>query len=238
MLATVVLLGSALGKHLGVRVVGPGGLVGVIVAGASVMVLGPLGFTVGMIAGAIGAAVIKYRTISDAEYAFAKRIFKDQLPPQSQLILTNVASTDANADGGRKFTIPNVDGSILLNLGEACFHDPINWAGRVNYFRPGQCFIHELTHAWQIHHRSSVGVLCDFVTKRRAAVDADAYHYGTPDTKFDDFGLEQQAHIVDDWYGGSRTAAFGHTSNMNDPEDFQDPFFHYIANNIWLGDPG
>ncbi len=237
-LATIVLLGSSLGKHLGVRVVGPGGIVGVIVAGASVMVLGPLGFTVGMLAGAVGAAVIKYRTISDAEYAFANRIFKGQLPPQSQLILTNVASTDSNADGGRKFTMPNVDGSILLNLGEACFHDPMNWAGTVNYFRPGQCFIHELTHAWQIYHRTSLGVLCDFVTKRRAAVDADAYHYGTPDTAFVDFGLEQQAHIVDDWYGGSRTAAFGHTSNMNDPEDFQDPFFHYIANNIWLGDPG
>ncbi|WP_244070733.1 LGFP repeat-containing protein [Bradyrhizobium sp. Ce-3] len=237
-LASIVLIGSALGKHLGVRVVGPGGLVGVVVAGASVLFLGPLGFTVGMLAGVVSAIAIKHRTINDDEYRFANRIFKGTLPPQNQIILTNVASTDADIDGGRKFTVPNIDGTILVNLGDACFANPMGWAGRKNYTRPGQVFIHELTHAWQIYHRASVGLLCDYVTKRRASVGADAYSYGTPDTPFGKFGLEQQAHIVDDWYGGSRAAQFGHTANTNDPEDYQDPFFHYIANNIWLGDPG
>lgn len=236
-LASIVLIGSALGKTLGVRVVGPGGLVGVVVAGASVLVLGPLGFTVGMLAGVVGAAAIQHRTISNDEYAFANRIFKGTLPPQNQLILTNIASPDSNADGGRKFTLPNVDGSILLNLGEACFQNPMLWAGTVNYRRPGQVLIHELTHAWQIYHRSSVGVLCDFVTKRRASVSADAYAYGTPDTPFHSFGLEQQAHIVDDWFGGSRSNQYGHTASKAQ-EDMQDPFFHYIANNIWLGATG
>ena len=64
-------------------------------------------------------------------------------------------------DNGRKFTIPSIDNSILVNLDDA-FDHPMSYqdAPGGNYTQPGSVFIHELTHAWQITNNSFLGVLC------------------------------------------------------------------------------
>jgi hypothetical protein len=45
------------------------------------------------------------------------------------------------------FTMPNVFGSGIVNLGPA-YEDPIRYTNG-NYPQLGQLLIHELTHAWQ-----------------------------------------------------------------------------------------
>jgi hypothetical protein len=229
-LAGVIVIGSELEKSAGVRV-GPGGLVGVGVAGGICMVFGAgvliPAIVSGVVAGAITDASLKYRPISAEEAAFASQVFGDTLPPPNQIILTNLA-----AMSGRAFTAPNIDGTILVNLGEAFDHpDPMHYINEV-YPRPGQVFIHELTHAWQIAHRSfAPGLICEgVVIQAHYQLGENVYAYGPPGPPYSAFNLEAQAAIVDQWFGGNGNNVPGRT-----PMNQQDPYFRYLANNIRLG---
>jgi hypothetical protein len=238
-LALVIAVSAEISKAAGADFVGPGGLVGVAVAGGVVWTFGPSAIiaavVAGVVAGAVTDALIRHRQIRQDEYDFAREVFGNTLPPVEQLYLTNLSH-----DGGRKYTWPNVDGNILLNLGDA-FDDPMghveggDMTPGAAYTTRGQGLIHELTHAWQIARFNFVpGLLC-----RRVSGGA-SYTPGPADGNWgSDFGLEQQAAVVDKWFGqygrGWTSTADLRTKLATQPA-MKDPYFHYIANNIRLAE--
>src|SRR5436309_3117210 len=70
-----------------------------------------------VVAGSAAANVlVKHRSLTASEIKFAKQVF-GSLIPYDRIVLTNLHSND-----DRAFTIPNVDGDILVNLGPAYGH--------------------------------------------------------------------------------------------------------------------
>lgn len=231
-LALVIAASAELADSLDASFVGPGGLVGVAVAGGVVWVFGPSAIiaavVAGVAAGAITDAMIKHRQLTSEEYRFASTVFGDTLPPRERIYVTNLSH-----GGGRKYTWPNLESSILLNLDDA-FDDPMHYTDPIHgYGTRGQVFIHELVHAWQIQTKSFIpGLLC------KAVLETGSYVPGPADQPWSDFGLEQQAAIVDKWFG--KYASMWNTiedviTNLDTPEAIRDPYFGYIANNIRLG---
>ena len=214
---------------------GTAGLVGVLVASGVLMVFGPSAIVAAIVAGAAaGVAVelaLKHRKLTERpeEVEFANRVFQGTLPVD-RIVLTNMLGI-----GGRPFTIPSVGDTILVNLGEG-FDDPIHYTGKGDPDKPrkqapGQLFIHELVHAWQIGATFFLpGLMCDAVLNQSTTLggDMDVYLYGQAGREFRRFNLEQQASIVDDWFGGS-----GPSQNPNtDKESEASPDFRYVRDNI------
>ncbi|MGZ6870186.1 MAG: hypothetical protein ACXVHI_07780, partial [Frankiaceae bacterium] len=226
-IALIVTLGRELESLTGVAVGGPGVLPGVLVASGAAFLLGPSmifpAIVAGVAVGAVTDALIKFRRMADAERAEADKVFAGQIP-YGLVWLTNLS-----ASNGRKFTWPSVDNSILVNLGDA-YDDPSQYADpNSGYQQPGEVFIHELTHAWQIAHTSfSPGLACERI------IDP-SYAFGPPGPPFSSFTIEGQAQIVDYWYGGDRREADGHPHGTGKPMDPNDPYFGYIENNIRIG---
>ena len=228
-LALVVCASAELADSLNASFVGPGGLVGVAVAGGVVLTFGPFAIIAaviaGVAAGAITDALIGHRQLTDEEYAFATLVFGDTLPPRDRIYVTNLSH-----GGGRKYTWPNVDHSVLLNLGDA-FADPVHHSDDA-YPTRGQVFIHEMTHAWQIRAKSFIpGLVCDRLTKTSAYSLALGEDWAN-------MGMEQQAYLVDNWF---RRYADGWTDigdlsvKLESQAAVRDPSFAYIANHIRLG---
>lgn len=229
-LALVIAASAELADSLDASFVGTGGLVGVAVAGGVVWVFGPSAIiaavVAGVAAGAITDAMIKHRQMTSEEYRFASTVFGDTLPPRERFFITNLSH-----DGGRNYTWPNLDGSILLNMNEA-FDNPMHSVSS-GYKTKGQVFIHELVHAWQIRAKSFIpGLLC------KSVLATGAYDYGRASQPWSDFGLEQQAAIVDKWFGAYSiewNTIEDVIKNLDTREAISDPYFGYIANNIRLG---
>lgn len=229
-LALVIAASAELADSLDASFVGPGGLVGVAVAGGVVWVFGPSAIiaavVAGVAAGAITDAMIKHRQMTSEEYRFASTVFGDTLPPRERFYITNLSH-----GGGHKYTWPNVDGSILLNLDDA-FDQPMDYASS-GYTTKGQVFIHELVHAWQIQTKSFIpGMLC------KTVLETGSYHYSLAGQAWSDFGLEQQAAIVDQWFGAYAdgwTTIENLIGNLATLAAINNPSFGYIANNIRLG---
>jgi hypothetical protein len=109
-------------------------------------------------------------------------------------------------------------------------------------------FIHELTHAWQITNNSFLGVLCNMESNYD-------YHLGSSEAErlidrswsgraWNSFHNEQQAHIVEDWYGayvkkgadGSYLKAGGiPVTDLDCASALRDPAFHFVRDNIRTG---
>ncbi len=226
-IALVVVLGDELTQLTGTAVLGPGALPGVIVAAGTAWLLGPgmvfPALVAGVAAGAVTDALIHSRKMTGDETAFVDQVFTGQVP-YGQIWLTNLSN------GGRAFTWPSPDGSILMNLGDA-FDDPRNYADpNGSYKAKGQLLVHETTHAWQITHATfPLGLACD-------RLKDPSYDYGPPGPPFSTFTVEGQASIVDDWFAGNRVAQSGHSAGTGNEMDPADPFFPYIVNNIRSGD--
>lgn len=229
-LALAVCVSAEVAQAAGASFVGPGGLVGVVVAGGVVWLFGPAAvipaIIAGIAAGAITDALIQHRQLTDDEYNFASIVFGDTLPPREIIYVTNLSH-----DGGRKYTWPELDGSIILNMDDA-FDDPVHYA-KGGYSTHGQVFIHEMTHAWQIHTKSFIpGILC------KAVFETSSYSFGPAGQAWGDFGLEQQAAIVDTWFGtyaSNWTSQADLVAKLADAKAIGDSYFQYIANNIRLG---
>jgi hypothetical protein len=227
--ALVLVLGSELASITKASFAGPGGLVGVAVAAGVVWIWGPGAFVpaivAGVAAGAVTDALIRHRPLSAAESAFARQVFGDTLPTDSRIILTNMSGL-----GGRAFTTPNVDGTILVNIGNA-FDDPMNAQFPNTYPAKGQLLIHELTHVWQIAQGSFLpGVMCEGIVNQAVkTLGGNPYRYGPPGPPWGGFNLEAQGAIVDQWFGGNRAGGTGR------PMDKESPYWGYISNNILLG---
>jgi hypothetical protein len=230
-LALVIAASAEISDAADGNFVGPGGLVGVIVASGVVWVFGPSAIiaavVAGVAAGAITDAMVKHRMMTEEEYRFAALVFGDTLPPRERIYITNLSN-----DEGHKYTWPNVDHSILLNLGDDAFDAPMFHHDEA-YPVKGQLLIHELTHAWQIQTKSFVpGMLC------RRLLGPHTY---TPSigTAWSDLGLEQQAATVDQWFGTYATKDWSSMDDLARRLGFavatQDPRFQYIVNHVRLG---
>jgi hypothetical protein len=214
--------------------VGIGGLAGVVAAGSVLVIFGPTAIIPAIVFGAaVGTAfelALEHRPMTPDEIAFAERVFGPTLPID-RILLTNMLGI-----GRRPFTIPTVGSKILVNLG-AGFHDPVNYTGLGDTENPnqqsaGQLFIHELTHAWQIEHRSFLpGLMCEAISSQSTTLGGNmsVYKYGNAGPNFSEFNPEQQGSIIDDWFAGSgnKQKEFG-ASVEND----SNPYFRYIRDNI------
>jgi hypothetical protein len=182
-----------------VMVFGPGFLIPATVAGVAVVELSD----------------IKHRTLTNDEIDFVKRVFLGELP-YSSIYLTNLSR------GAHAYTIPSIDGSILANVNGA-YDNPTESTQSPNYEIKGQLLIHELTHAWQIHHTNFLPEML---------IDGGTYDYRSnpfwASQPWSEFNLEQQASIVDDWFGTFAT-------DLNSTAAINDPAFKYISHNIRLG---
>jgi len=229
--AVCLVVGNELSKA-GVELPGLGGVVGLTVAAGVVYVFGPSSIVAavaaGVAAGAVVDAMVRLRELTPAEMDFARRVFGDSLD-FSRIRLTNLLGL-----GGRPFTAPTIGHLTLVNLGSV-IDDPTGAIVRNAYPKPGQLFIHELTHAWQIQHASLQdgfvpGLMCQGIVNQTVA--EDPYGYGAPGPPWRGFGLESQAAIVDQWFAGTgrqRTNAGG--------MDRASPYFRYIAGNLVPGTP-
>jgi hypothetical protein len=132
--------------------------------------------------------------------------------------------------------MPGVDGKIYVNLGDA-YGDPVNYTPKP-YSAKGELLVHELTHAWQIHHASFLsGFVCQgIVNQANYVVGQNVYEYGPAGPPWSAFNLEQQGAIVDQWFGGDRLEALGRPASRA-AMDPNDPYFDFIAKNIRQGRP-
>ena len=209
------------------------GLVGVIAAAGAVFVLGPGAMLPAFVLGAAAtAATIKQRHLEEQEKEYVDKVFRGTVP-YDRVILTNLLGV-----GNRPFTMPTPGGPILVNMGDG-YDDPTTYTGKgegaTGVQFPGQLLVHELTHAWQIQNESfAPEYLCRSYatavgTVKAIGGDNSAYKYGPPGGDWSSFGPEQQASIVDDWFGGWGTqVAFA-------PMDETSPYFRYIRDNIRTG---
>jgi hypothetical protein len=193
---------------------------GILVGGAVFLIVGPCGLIPAIILGA-GTAVladIRHRTLRSDEQDWARRVFGDKIR-YDDIVVTNMLGADE-----RKFTIPYVGNKILMGLGPA-FDEPTTWADLTNdeYKEPGSVFVHEMTHAWQVCNTSLIRVICNTSGDYAYAGDANWASRG-----WRSFNNEQQAHIVDDWFGRHYTA-------LDSLAALRDPAYRYIRDNILPG---
>jgi hypothetical protein len=226
-LACLIFMGGELGTLYGVRISGPGGLVGVAAAAGAVFLVGPTMIIPAFIGGLLlGDLLVKHRPLSDSETRLARQVFGDTLP------LDRIIVTNLSGDSDRPFTVPNIDGDILMNMGPG--HDTaLDQYTYKSYTQKGEVFIHELTHAWQMAHAPFAHDVFWGAAQAKLA-GSSAYDYGLPGPDWHRLGLEQQASIVNEWFAGT-------TTHMNPKiartiaSDQNDPYYGYISNNILLG---
>lgn len=229
----VIVLGSELGSAAGQTFINPNILAGVTVGAGILVVFGPSAIIPAVAAGVGTAALadIKFRPMNDQEIALANKVFGGKLPIE-RIIITDLYRPGQNANGAvdREFVVPGINGSILVNMGKNFDHtlEPdVQRNVRGGYEKPGEVLIHELTHAWQIHHNTFLpGMLCKALTDSNYVYDKAKVrsHAGWADS----FGLEEQASIVNDWYAD-------HVAALDSVEALNDDRFFYIAQHIRLG---
>jgi hypothetical protein len=229
----VIVLGSALGSATGVTVNNPNILAGVTVGGGILIVFGPSAIIPALAAGTTTALLtdVRFRRMNDDEIALARKVFTDKLPID-RIRITDLYQPGQNAHGpvAREFCVPGIDGSILVNMGKNFGHTlgpDVQWKIRKGYEKPGEVLIHELTHAWQIHHNTFFpGLACKALLGGNYEYDKTKVQEHAPWSST--FGLEEQASIVDDWFGEN-------VSDLNSAKALNDDRFFYISQHIRLG---
>ena len=238
--AAVATLGSELADAVDLEVPTWGGIVGLGVVAGGLVIWGPLAigpaFLVGVAVGVLVESLIEVREVTAEEQALAVGVFGHTID-FSRVRLTNFLGLE-----GRKFVTPTFDGTILVNLGQECLNAPMTYVQpppapdkQSRYPGPGQVFIHELTHVWQLQHRNlddgwAPGWLCEGI------VDAD-YAAGGASIPWDKHGVESQATIADEWYAKLTD------EDKRDPAEAPlfrapnraDPHFRYIEDNLRAG---
>jgi len=229
--AVCLVMGSEAGDA-GVSVPGLGGVVGLGIVGGALFIWGPYSIGPAIILGlAAGAAVeawmVKIRKLTAEEQAFASLVFGDSIDYE-RVRLTNLLGFS-----GRPFTMPTVDNTILVNIGDRgnAYDAPTQARVAGKYPMPGQLLIHELTHVWQIQHATLEdgyvpGVMCGLIGEQ--AKGDSSYGYGPAGQPWASYTGEGKASIVDQWFGGTG-------GQKGKPMDKDGKYFRYINDNIRLG---
>lgn len=133
------------------------------------------------------------RSIHQDEYNWANAmVFNNTLPPIDKIKLFNFTSNDDH----RFYTWPGIGDYIYMNIGDA-FNNPMTYldASRC-YPAPGQVFIHELTHAWQIWHYTPIGMTQRYLNEGGSSM-ANYQLNCPPNTINTNYKIEQEATMVD-----------------------------------------
>lgn len=166
---------------------------------------------------------MRSRPLSPAERAVAALVFG----PAPWF--DDVRLTDLRGLRRRAFTVPGVGRRMYCSIGSH-YAETLD-AGVGRYCAPGQLLIHELVHAWQIvDARSVLGFLARAawlqarheLGRRPGPYSYDAYAVpaaagratGDRRRRWDAFTIEQQATIVDEWFGGQSSP----TGRRMDPD--------------------
>jgi hypothetical protein len=185
---------------------------------------------------AIGAELIanagtQIRELTQEEYDWANgmadgqaQTFAGCLPPREKLLVTDIFGLP-----NRAFTFPRYDGKIVLNLGPSGYVDP-RYVNQSDV--RGEVFVHELVHACQIAHVWGPTMGAKAVDD--AIVGDDAYRYGDPTDEWTSLDPEQQAQIVQDWFGG-HTGHWAGERQTGIPRDTASPYYHYITDFLRIG---
>lgn len=158
-----------------------------------------------------------YRNLALQETQIARSVFKSTIPYPLVLV------SDALGGGDRPFTVPtylplspyfNVKGGLYV------IHAGDGYYGMSSRPDDRRLLIHELTHVWQAVHQSRNYMASSIWNQ---VLTADAYAYDKGNLKnWEDYGAEQQAQIVEDWYAdGMKT------------DRVKDTRFYYIKKYIW-----
>lgn len=130
--------------------------------------------------------------------------------------------------------INELHSKYILCLGPNGYNDAINYRMKyrsMNQRVLGQALVHEMTHAWQgIHYLWAQYYMCDSIEDQIEHIfeDRSAYYYYYKEFRqFDEYRVEQQASIVDDWYNFLKTGQTERRAAL-------DP---YITYNIRTGNP-
>lgn len=140
------------------------------------------------------------RKLSADEQAIAWPVFKDSLPYDHIMIADNLGAGDA------QFTFRE-PGKYVLHMGRIAFDEEYD-----DFHK--EVLIHELTHVWQGHHGLiSWAYMVQSMTCQARAIGHALFTRGTPlkysrnaayeykpGKLFQDYNVEQQANIVEDWY--------------------------------------
>jgi len=183
-----------------------------------------------------GRGDLQVKLDSGRSLTFANQVFNDSIE-WGRIVLNDMVGM-----AGRPFTVPGMDGSVIINLGIGSYFDDASkgvLADDQGQIPPGYYFIHELTHAWQIMNGSWQGYLCDEAIIYKDALTDNSlllqYTYGSPDGGWGDFSAEQQAAIVADWFAGTWIFSRDHArTDPRKPRDPSDPYFKFISGHIWV----
>jgi len=155
------------------------------------------------------AASYREREISTGEYNQAGKVFRDRLPPRTNILISNGLGAQQ-----RPYTVPHptLSRKYVMHLGPDAYRN-------ANQNNLDIILMHELTHVWQGHHgRSRWCYVCNSVINQ-ARYGSSAYSY-TLGQDWSSYNAEQQAQIVEDWY----------RAGMNERDS--DTRWRYIRDNI------
>lgn len=236
-IAGAIYFSSMLGG-LNVRFLGESGLVGLIASAGEYILAGPEAmFPVFVAAGLVfELGGPSHRSMTQPERDFANQVFKGTID------FDKIVISDMVGLASRPFTVPGMDGSVIINIGLGNYFTDLSKGVRSEdqgKLPGGYYIIHELTHAWQIQNGSWQGYLCDEAIIYKDALTDNSlklqYTYGSADGSWGDFSAEQKACIVADWFAGiwlfSRDHAGGDPRKAMDPSD---PYFKFISGHIWM----
>jgi hypothetical protein len=190
------------------------------------------------------AWTIGIRGLRGEERDMLSRVYKDSLPPMHNIVIVSLIGVS-----GRPFTLPasfvaglasfilpgseallialaalaaKREEAYLLFLGRSGYNDAIGGFPEHDTLG-GQTLVHEACHVWQGYHQMFTwGYIFNSIYFQ--CCKGGAYDVPNPPTeRWDHYGAEQQAVIVEDWF------KFG--------ESTSDAYYPYVRSNVRPGKP-
>lgn len=178
-----------------------------------------------IIGGLALVGAIQHRQLNDEEWRMAEWVFGGQLPPRENIRLTNLGVPEDSGLFDRAITFPAIANQYYVNMGREYFAK--------SSIKDGPLLLHELTHVWQDRNK----LIRDVQILAAAMNRTYEYTYGR---QWKDYGIEQQATIVEDWANGtinryhhSFEPAPSNTRSLTaGPLSIGSPLFRYVHKNL------
>ena len=140
----------------------------------------------------------KVRDIGDDEFRWANdKLFHGALQQSDKIKIFNFSKLDNQSHGF--FTWPGVNQYIYMNLGDdGGFEHPMTYTSG-SYTVPGQVFIHELAHVWQIQHYGRQAMVTRFFNS--GGNSPASYIPDCSKGLNGSFPIESEAAMIDGTYG-------------------------------------
>jgi len=164
------------------------------------------------------------RLLRQSEIDFARQVFEDQLPYNK----VHLASYFLPGNKDVAVTLASVSSLIPVRSmrNYTIYFGPEVFSGGADQPRFADTLIHELTHVWQGYH-GGLGweyMIESMIAQGHAVItqgDRGKAYDDKPGAAWGSYNVEQQAHIVQDWFSNGMKA--------------DDERYTYVANNIRAG---